>query len=240
MSPLDHRLPALEHGEYALHGQFMWGSNYTFLVDIEHEGETIQGVYKPTQGEKPLWDFPRHTLSRREVAAYLVSEALQWDLVPPTVYREDGPYGPGSLQVHIEHDPEYHFFTFSPEDRDQLRSVALFDVITNNTDRKGGHVFLDENGHIWAIDHGICFHEDPKLRTVIWDFAGETIPKYLHDDLRTFSDKLRPDSAVFTALLPYITPREIQAMAQRIDEVLAAEIFPHPPPNTRPYPWPLV
>jgi streptogramin lyase len=122
-------------------------------------------------------DFPRASLARREVAAYLVSEALGWRLVPPTVYRKDGPIGSGSLQLFIEHDPGYHYFTFSDADRQRLHPVAIFDLLINNADRKGSHLLLDPDGHLWLIDHGLCFHREDKLRTVIWDFAGEPILK---------------------------------------------------------------
>jgi uncharacterized repeat protein (TIGR03843 family) len=120
-------LRALEEGVISITGEFMWGSNYTFAVEISHDGQILQGVYKPTQGERPLWDFPRESLARREVAAYLVSEALGWGFVPPTVYRDDGPMGSGSLQLYVEHDPEYNYFSFSKEDLQRLRPVALFD-----------------------------------------------------------------------------------------------------------------
>lgn len=133
---------ALENGGYELRGQFMLGSNYTFLVDVHHEGETLQAVYKPSKGEQPLWDFPDNTLALREVAAYVLSEALGVHIVPFTVYRDDGPHGPGSLQHYINYDIEYHYFNFTPEDREKLRPVVLFDALANNADRKGSHVFF--------------------------------------------------------------------------------------------------
>ena len=128
----------LQHGEFDVEGQFMWGSNYTFLVNIQHGEQKLKGVYKPTRGEQPLWDFPSDSLANREVAAYLLSQELGWNLVPPTVYRAEGPTGAGSLQLHVEHDPEYHYFNFSDEHRQRLRIVALFDILVNNADRKGG------------------------------------------------------------------------------------------------------
>jgi uncharacterized repeat protein (TIGR03843 family) len=148
-------LTALRSGELAVKGEFLWGSNYTFLVKVVHAGENLSGVYKPTRGERPLWDFPVASLARREVAAYLVSEAIGWRLVPPTVYRRNGPAGPGSLQLYIEHDPEYHYFNFSEDDLQRLRPVALFDLIINNADRKGSHILIDNDRHLWLIDHGI-------------------------------------------------------------------------------------
>ena len=230
----------LQTGEIALEGQFLWGSNYTLFVKVCVGEETIQAVYKPTRGERPLWDFPTATLALREVAAYQVSELLGWQLVPPTVYREEGPLGPGSLQLYVDHDENYHYFNFSPEDRQRLRPTALFDFITNNADRKGGHILKGQDEHLWLIDHGICFHEDPKLRTVIWDFAGESLPDTLCADLHRFRETLQPDRAGYHALEPYLNPREIAALARRTERLLTANIFPRTPRNSRPYPWPLV
>src|SRR5690349_4340386 len=192
---------ALIHGEYELTGQFMLGSNYTFLVDVHHEGETYPAVYKPSRGEQPLWDFPEHTLAQREVAAYQLSEALGFHLVPFTTLRDKGPHGPGSLQQFIEYDVEYHYFNFTPQDREKLRPVVLFDLLANNADRKGGHVFFEiDTKKLYAIDHGICFHSEDKLRTVIWDFAGEAIPDELLAPLSKTAD--------WDALLgPYLHPR---------------------------------
>ena len=137
----------LEHGDLELKGQFMLGSNYTFLVDVHYQGETLLAVYKPTRGEQPLWDFEENTLALREVAAYVVSEQLGLHIVPFTTLRDDGPYGAGSLQQFIEYDPEYHFFTFTLEDRELLRPVVFFDLLVNNADRKGSHVFFETGTH---------------------------------------------------------------------------------------------
>ena len=182
------KLLTLQQGEISPQGKFLWGSNYTFLVEVAHQDRTLLGVYKPTRGERPLWDFPTATLAGREVAAYLVSEALGWQFVSPTVYRNDGPQGPGSLQLFIDHDPEYHYFNFSKEDHQRLRPVALFDLVINNADRKGSHVLVDPENHLWLIDHGICFHTENKIRTVIWDFASEPIPSELCADLAQFQE----------------------------------------------------
>ncbi len=151
---------AFKKGEMDLKGQFTLGSNYTFLVDINYEGQTYQGVYKPSRGEQPLWDFEENTLSLREVAAYLLSEALGFHLVPFTIFREEGPYGAGSLQQFIKYDPQYHYFNFTPEDKNHLQPVMLFDILINNADRKGSHIFFEEETRaLYAIDHGVCFHE---------------------------------------------------------------------------------
>jgi hypothetical protein len=216
----------------------MWGSNYTFLVEIQQAGNTLKAVYKPTRGERPLWDFPAATLARREVAAYLVSEALGWSLVPPTVYRRQGPIGPGSVQLFIEHDPEYHYFNFREEDRQRLRIVALFDSLVNNADRKGSHILVDPENYMWLIDHGICFHVEDKLRTVIWDFAGERLPDNLCHDIRSLRQKLEPGSELIPAIKQFLSNDEIQALGGRADRLVASGQFPNPNPNRRFQPWP--
>src|SRR4030065_2858872 len=133
-------IDVLQHGEITITGEFVWGSNYTFLAEVQRNGDKILSVYKPSQGERPLWDFPSSSLARREAAAYLVSELLGWDLVPPTVYRRKAPIRPGSLQLYIEHDPEVHYFSLNEVDRQSLRPVVLFDLLVNNADRKGSHL----------------------------------------------------------------------------------------------------
>ncbi len=235
-----HPLHILETGDIALEGQFLWGSNYTLLVNVTCGAETLKAVYKPTQGVRELWDFEPDSLARREVAAYHVSEALGWQLVPPTILRDSGPFGPGSLQLYIEHEADYHFFNFTPEDHQRLRPTAAFDILINNADRKGGHILLDEQRHIWLIDHGICFHEEPKLRTVLWDFGGEPLPEEICAALARFRTQLEPGSPLHLTLAGCLTPREITALTRRTDRLLARQEFPLPPRHTRPYPWPLV
>lgn len=210
----------------------MLGSNYTFLVDVVYEDKTYPAVYKPSKGEQPLWDFPVNSLAQREVAAYLASEALGFHFVPFTALRDDGPYGAGSIQQYIEYDPDYHYFSFSDDDKQLLKPVVLFDLLVNNADRKGGHVFFETDTHkLFAIDHGICFHEDEKLRTVLWDFAGQKIP----DDLLA---RLTPSQSLLTDLEPYLTPREISALCTRADSILKKGIFPRQPRDRRAMPWP--
>ena len=242
-------LPALQEGTLSLLGEFMWGSNYTFLSKVTHEDHTFQAVYKPTRGVRPLWDFPRASLPGREVAAYMVSEALGWEFVPATTFRQDGPFGPGSLQLFIEHDPEYHYFNFTEADRQRLRPVVLFDLLVNNADRKGSHILVDPEGHLWLIDHGICFHIQEKLRTVIWDFAGEKIPDDLFADLLQFRQQLtlktglQPEdnpSELVRNLSAHLSHEEITAVAQRADLLLESAHFPDPDPDRRHYPWPAV
>jgi hypothetical protein len=166
-------LSILQQGEITVEGEFVWGSNYTFLARLQYPAGEIKCVYKPTRGERPLWDFPRASLARREVAAYLVSEALGWQLVPATIYRKNCPFGPGSVQQYIEHDAEYHYFSFGEDDRQRLRPVVLFDLLINNADRKGSHIRAPRWAR-WLIDH--VFHTEDKNRTVIWD-CRRTCPR---------------------------------------------------------------
>lgn len=236
----DLTLEILQTGELEVEGQFMWGSNYTYLCNITGEGKTIKGVYKPVQGERPLWDFPTETLAAREVAAFIISKAGGWDLVPPTAYRKDGPTGAGSVQMFIEHDPEHHYFKFSEEERQKLMPVALFDAVINNTDRKGGHILIDPDNHFWLIDHGICFHTQPKLRTVIWDFANKPIPDACCELINTLREKLLPDQPLYTELSAYLNQVEIIAMISRIDKLLKEGVFPRPIDKRYSYPWPPV
>jgi len=208
-----------------------WSSNGTYLVQVCKDGETMRAVYKPVRGERPLWDFP-DGLYRREVAAYVVSEALGWGLVPETVLRE-GPLGPGSLQRFVDADFAQHYFTLLefPEHLDPLKAICAFDLLANNADRKGGHCLIDEDGRIWGIDHGLCFHVQQKLRTVIWDFAGEPIPMEMLIDL---------ERADFGVLRPWLTAYELDTAMKRRTELISARAFPDPPEDRRSYPWPPV
>lgn len=228
----------LLHGEISLQGQFMLGSNYTFLVNVVHEGQEVPAVYKPSKGEQPLWDFPEKSLAWREVAAYLVSEALGWNFVPYTILRDEGPFGPGSLQQFIDYNPNYHYFTFKDEDKARLRPVVLFDLLLNNADRKGSHVIIQKRTRkMFLIDHGLCFHEEDKLRTVIWDFAGQPIPPELLADLESFRAALStPDLA--SQLEPYLTPGEMTALDTRAAMLMASGVYPLPPKDRRAFPYP--
>ncbi len=234
-------LTALQQGELTLEGQFEGGSNYTFLGNVRHLDFSARVVYKPERGEQPLWDFPPHTLSRREVAAFLVSQALGWQLVPPTVYRRQGPLGKGSVQLFLEHDPANHYFSFSTENRARLKPVAAFDVIINNADRKGGHILVDADNHIWLIDHGVCFHAEDKLRTVIWDFAGQPLDPDLLADLRKLVSRLdRTDDRLTVLLGKLLSQGEVEALADRTRRLLETGVYPAPNPDRRSYPWPPV
>ncbi len=233
-------LTALQQGEITLQGQFLHGSNYTFLSQLAFTDQQFQVVYKPTRGEQPLWDFPTGSLAKREVAAYVLSEALGWELVPPTVYRRKGPLGPGSLQQFIEHDDDYHYFNFRKADHQRLRPTMLFDLLINNADRKGSHVIIDQTEHIWLIDHGVCFHPEDKLRTVIWDFASESIPTALLDDLSQLIPELQKEQSLYQELCQYLRFDEIRALERRARKLIATGLFPTPPEERRAYPWPPV
>lgn len=234
----DSILDILTRGEMQIAGHFVHGSNYTFLANLILEGKEIQAVYKPVRGENPLWDFPNRTLAKRETAAFVLSEWLGWQLVPPTVFRRDATLGAGSLQVYIEHDPGRHYFSLGEAEIEQLKPAVLFDVIVNNADRKGSHLIFDEHNHLWLIDHGLCFNREDKLRTVIWDFAGEPIPEFLLQDLKHAAPLLGRGGDLFNRLHPYLSIPEIQALLKRIESVLALPFFPLPPVDRRAFPYP--
>ena len=245
-------LRILEKGEMKSLGVMPWGSNYTFLVELSDcdanakrkpRGEQVEmlGVYKPRRGESPLWDFPNGTLCLREYAAYLVNEALGWRLVPPTVLR-DGEHGFGSVQLFIDNDANQHFFTFREEESacEQLQRMALFDLATNNADRKSGHCLRDHDGHVWAIDHGICFNADYKLRTVIWDFANQPIPVAMMNDLRELRGQMGIGQPLGKALRKLLDDDEMRAFEKRVDGLLKIKNFPGPSRYERSVPWPPV
>jgi len=234
----DKVLAALQRGDLSLEGEFAHGYNYTFLIQVKHQEESLRAVYKPQEGEQPLWDFPDDTLAHREASAYLVSQALGWNFVPPTVFREDGPYGPGSVQFFIDHNPNYHYFNLKDEDFQRLPSVVLFDLLINNADRKGSHLIFGPEGELWLIDHGLCFNVHEKLRTVIWDFAGQSIPQNLRDDLIQFKENLSPTSEWVAALSEHLAPEEISALQTRAEQLIKMEFFPYPPQDRRAYPFP--
>ncbi|HMK09530.1 MAG TPA: SCO1664 family protein [Anaerolineales bacterium] len=229
----------LAEGRIVVEGQFVWGSNYTFLARVHHAQGDLLAVYKPQRGEQPLWDFADGTLASREVAAWCTSDNLGWHLVPPTVLRPDGPLGAGSLQRYLDLDPERHYFTFEEDEKQRLRPAALFDVLVNNADRKGGHILLDEAGHVWLIDHGVCFHHEPKLRTVVWDFAGEPIPDDLRQDVAGFHRRLTTEAALQRTFAALLAPAEVEALQERAAAIVGQGTFPFPGEG-RPYPWPLV
>lgn len=231
-------LALLAHGELDVQGMLPWSSNYTLLTTMRNNGLQGLAVYKPRRGERPLWDFPRGTLCQREVAAYLLNAALGWDLVPPTVLR-DGPYGIGSVQLFIDADQEAHLFTMQKEGGFEatIERLAAFDVLANNADRKSGHCLKGHDGRLWAIDHGICFHAEPKLRTVLWDYAGKPLRPDILADLRSLRANLGGATAdMFASLLD---PDELRALRRRLDRLIDSGKHPDPGPG-RNIPWPPV
>ena len=227
----------LSRGAIEVLGLMPWSSNGTFLVQVRVGNDHAPAIYKPERAERPLWDFP-NGLWRREVATWELSEVLGFGLVPPTVGREEGPMGRGSLQAFVPARFEEHYFTLRDIDDPALvaalRALCVLDLVANSTDRKGGHCLIDDHDRVWAIDNGLSFHEEFKLRTVIWDFAGEHIPDELLEPLRRLSGGGAP-----IRLARWLEQSEIDAMLSRTAGVLAGGRFPHDPTGRR-YPWPLV
>ena len=277
MSTTDQALAArLRGAELELLGRFADASNATLLVRLldrdppslaalAHElgrDPTLDdltsedlAVYKPVRGEAPLWDFPPRTLHRREVAAYELSAALGWDLVPVTVLRQDAPVGPGSLQRYVRHDLDEHYFALlergEPAVLTQLRAMVVFDLLANNADRKGGHVLLEAGTsttsttsttsatarRVWLIDHGIAFHAEPKLRTVAWHFADEPVPARLRADVQRLSDEFDDEAGQVLAAL--LSLEELTALRERMARTAELERLPRPT-GPRATPWPPV
>lgn len=238
-------LELLQHGEVGFVGQLAESSNLTVVVDLTlaRDGgreDYCWGIFKPEAGERYLHDFPAG-LWRRERAAYLLSEWLGWDIVPPTVVREVGPLGVGSLQYYVDNDGSHYFplYETRPDLHPQLLRMAVFDLLVNNTDRKSGHVLLarsrNANGvdHVWGIDQGLCFHHDPKLRTVIWDFAHEAIPSELVDAVEPLAGEVPEEVASL------LSPEEVAALKSRASRIVRLPWLPEPQ-SEFPYPWPLV
>ncbi len=234
---------ALREAEFTELRAVHHSSNYVFLATMAHpeHGEGL-AVYKPERGEQPLYDFP-DGLYRREVAAYEFARLLGWPIVPPTVERLDGPHGPGSLQLFIEHDPEEHYFVLREGDRydEHLARFAAFDLAANNADRKAGHLLLDPQGSIWGIDNGLCFNEFETFRTVIWDYAGTALPPAWVDDLVRVRGALALEEPATDALRALLTRREREALVARLDALIARPELPAMEDfERRVYPWPLV
>ena len=227
----------LRHGDVEVKGRLPWSSNGTFLVELCLDGDTGLAVYKPVRGERGLWDFPPG-LHVRETAAYALSEALGWRLVPETVIR-DGPLGEGSLQRFVPADFEQHYFTLheSGAHHPALKAICAFDLLANNADRKSGHCLLGEDGHIWGIDHGLTFHTEHKLRTVIWDFAGEPLPGDLCGDVERALTSLQAGE-LSHALERLLSPAEVDMLRRRLRGVLDPQWrFPEPT-SAWSIPWP--
>ncbi len=234
-------LDVLREGEIELVGRLMGSSNHAMLCRVSRpcpppeEPIVLEAVYKPTAGERPLDDFPDETLSHREVAAYLASEAIGWGIVPPTI-RRDGPFGDGSLQLWIEVDPTVDVVAMVVESDPRLRRIAVFDAALNNTDRKGGHLLPTSDGHIYGVDHGVTFSMEPKLRTVLWGWRGQALAPDELDGLARLGSALRGELA--RDLVGLLSRGEIAATRRRVDALLETRRFPLPRPDWPAIPWP--
>jgi hypothetical protein len=215
-----------------------WASNYTFAAPLSlPDGTCYVGIYKPRRGEIPLYDFPSGTLYRREVAAYRTTRALGWDLIPLTVVR-DGPHGVGSLQLFVEADENWDVLRDQQLDEGVIQRMALFDFLANNADRKAGHILRGRDGQLWGIDHGLTFNQEPKLRTVLWQFQGQSIPGPLLEELEEFATHpTRPD-ALRAELAELLDEDELAGFFDRLGRVLHVRRFPQPG-SRRHVPWPL-
>ena len=212
------------------------GSNYTFLARVQLGDAESLAIYKPKDGEAPLWDFPRGTLYKREYAAYLLSQALGWDFIPFTIIR-DGPYGIGSVQEFVEHDPRQNYYSLTEDNYNQLKTIACFDLVANSTDRKPNHLILDHDGRLWSIDHGLTFHVETKIRTVIWDFSGENIPEHLLNDVRTLAGHLENPQGPLKDLVEVLPTEEVAALDRRVQWVLDQGVYPGLPRQYRRRRW---
>jgi hypothetical protein len=229
-------LVLLSAGELTIEGRLVDASNATLYCAVSADGVTAGCVYKPVAGERPLWDFPDGTLAEREVAAYTVSAASGWGIVPPTVYRE-GPAGPGMVQLWIAEDETNDIRSvLRRRDHAQLQRIAVFDAVINNSDRKGGHLLPTPSGHVYGVDHGVSFHEDDKLRTVLWQWAGRALPEEATATLTALRRELDAELGQTLGLL--LTSRELRRTRARIDRLLSTRRFPQPSDDWPAVPWP--
>lgn len=232
-------LELLERGALEVEGRLVDASNATLYCAIKGGGAEAKCVYKPVAGERPLWDFPSGTLAGREVAAYLVSQAAGWNIVPPTVMR-DGPYGPGMCQLWIDTDPDIDLVALSRRnDHGGLRDMAVFDAVVNNADRKIGHLLPVPDGHLYGCDHGVCFAEDFKLRTVLWQWRGKTLPGRCVEALRCLADDLAA-GWLAAELGKHLTRGEVNATRGRVEKLLRHPVHPYPSEDWPAIPWPPV
>ncbi len=267
MATVDDLSSLLRDSELTVHGRLLDSSNNALVVEIDdpEADQPIKAVYKPAAGERPLWDFPDTELARREVAAFDLARALRWTVVPPTVWRDAGPAGPGMCQLWIDTEStssyvnlfatetapvDWHAIlegrdehdepvVFAHSDSDDLRRLVAFDVIANNADRKAGHLLTNSSDgeiELWGIDHGLTFHTDPKLRTVFWGFAGEPLPHWLSSELAEFVAKF---AQVAPQLAEHLSPAEVRATAARAEALLTAGEFPRPLGEGPAVPWPV-
>jgi hypothetical protein len=232
-------LELLERGTLEVEGRLVDASNATLYCTVKGGGVKAACVYKPIEGERPLWDFPTGTLAGREVAAYAVSRAAGWNIVPPTVMRE-GPFGPGMVQLWIDLDPEADLIALSRRsDHAGLREMAVFDAVINNADRKIGHLLPVADGHLYGCDHGVCFAEDYKLRTVLWQWRGKTLPRHCVEALRRHADDLA-SGWLARELARHLTSGEVSATKIRVDKLLKHRVHPYPSEDWPAIPWPPV
>jgi uncharacterized repeat protein (TIGR03843 family) len=233
---VEEALALLRTGELSIEGRVVDASNATFYCAVTADGRSAACVYKPVAGERPLWDFPDGTLAEREVAAYEVSAASGWDVVPPTVYR-DGPAGPGMVQLWVDADETVDIARFMRRrDVERLREIAVFDAVVNNADRKGGHLLPLPSGHVYGVDHGVTFSVEDKLRTVLWQWAGSRLPGPACDVLARLRQEL--DGALGERLGELLTRREVRQTRHRIDRLLATRRHPEPTGEWPAMPWP--
>jgi uncharacterized repeat protein (TIGR03843 family) len=225
----------LRDGEIDLEGRMLDASNVTLVGYIRTGELEAECVYKPVAGERPLWDFPDGTLAGREVSAALISEATGWRVVPPTVLR-DGPFGPGMVQLWVDGDPDVDLAAFVRSDDPGLRRMAIFDAVVNNADRKGGHIIPTSDGHVYGVDHGICFSVDPKLRTLLWRWAGQPLPAEALEVLEKLTGDLMGDLG--DQLHEHLTRREVRRTQQRVAELLRSGRYPQPSGDWPALPWP--
>ena len=225
----------LETGEIVVEGRLVDASNATLFVSVSSGDEETRAIYKPIAGERPLWDFPDGNLASRERAAYLVDRALGFNHIPFTILR-DGPFGLGAVQQWIDIDESINLEDFFRLDDPQLREVALLDAIINNTDRKIGHLLPSLSGHLYICDHGVTFHEEDKLRTVLWQWSGKSLEESEIVALRNLLNRIDGDE--LSELRNLLTKREIEALKKRINELLLTGLFPEPNPEWPHIPWP--
>ncbi|MCH2311506.1 MAG: phosphatidylinositol kinase [SAR202 cluster bacterium] len=229
----------LESAKIVSGGELLIGSNSTFLVNLEaYDGKIMRAIYKPREGERPLYDYPDKTLYRREYATFLMSQFLGWPNIPLTVIRE-GPLGIGTLQRFVHFDPNKDYFTLRVNRLADMASVSLFDFLVNNGDRKGGHLIEDLKGKIWSIDHGLTFHNEFKLRTVMFEYCGKSVPKEFIDDAKSLVFQLESKQAPYDILAEQISNVEIDALISRLQLIIEKPQHPVLDPYFD-VPWPLV
>ncbi|MGO8957147.1 MAG: SCO1664 family protein [Streptosporangiaceae bacterium] len=229
-------LDLLSCGTLEVKGRLVDASNATMYCMISADGTEAACVYKPVAGERPLWDFPEGTLAGRELAAYLVSRAAGWDVVPPTVYR-DGPFGPGMCQLWIDADTSVDLLELARSNDERLRQMAVFDAVVNNADRKIGHLLPDVSGHLYGCDHGVCFGEDYKLRTVLWQWRGKKLPASAMAALGRLRHQLT-HGGLRDQLTGWLSGAELDATARRIELLIQHKAHPFPPSDWPAVPWP--